>query len=108
MLARDRSLARVSAGGSSCNRLLPKLRQGSTRGRSGSLEGRLHLRIVRSLSLFLSHPVKCCHLYSSWAYAVCVDLHVSQCPWHFQYSHPPRRILPPPSLCRQDHTPTAH
>src|SRR3989442_14345689 len=93
MLARDRSLARVSAGGSSCNRLLPRLRQGLTRGRSGSLEGRLHLRIVRSLSLFLSHPVKCCYLYSSWTYAVCVDLLVSQCSWHFQYSHLPLIIL---------------
>src|SRR2546425_9200172 len=95
MLARDRSLARVSAGGSSCNRLLPRLRQGLTRGRSGSLEGRLHLRIVMSLSLFLSHPVKCCHFYSRWAHAVCVDLHVSQCSWHFQYSHLPRIILTP-------------
>src|SRR2546428_6761491 len=101
MLARDRSLARVSAGGSSCNQLLPRLRQGLTRGRSGSLEGRLHLRIVVSLSLFLSHPVKCCHLYSSWAYAVRVDLHVPERSWHFQYSHLPRIILTPERLRRQ-------
>src|SRR6266571_307053 len=101
MLARDRSSARVSACESSDNRLLPRLRQGLTTGRSGLLEDRRYLRIVRSLSLFLSHSVKCCHLDPCWAYAVSVDLHVSQCSWHFQYSHLPRIILTPKRFGRQ-------